>query len=368
MRFEIIKNKIQDRDINNLVINMFRYMGTYYAKKEEEARNTKNKSAIEQILRDVCKYVEKGLSEKLSQNYYVVASEDPFFAIKYDNKYLMILKYERFEICVIRVPYICVSGKFNKIELEENEKKEIEEKVESVKEKANRDHFKLMNFSKKILTSKYNSHLVDKPRHAKIDENLLNEIILRNYFYSKAVSDKEKKNFLISDWVLSIQRDLHIFDENYHWNCIGSRTSQVYSEDLPKNCLVFYHVKIFDDRRETFDNKIKEFDLIIFKKIPVFESVMKNILSGRFYEVEFKHMVTFFSLIVFFGIMGYCETSYEDKDLNLINPFEKNVCLNKKAILGGIGFMFIVAIISGMINKKLKRKDRQKMTNEKTIN
>ena len=66
-------------------------------------------------------------------------------------------------------------------------------------------------------------------------------------------------------------------------------------------------------------------------------------------------MVTFFSLFVFFGIMGYCETSYGGKDLDLRNPFEDNVCFNKKGILAGIGFMFIIAIISGMINKKLKR-------------
>ena len=47
-------------------------------------------------------------------------------------------------------------------------------------------------------------------------------------------------------------------------------------------------------------------------------------------------MVTFFSLILFFGIMGYCESSYENKDLDLLGSFEKNVCLNKKGILGGI--------------------------------
>ncbi len=75
-------------------------------------------------------------------------------------------------------------------------------------------------------------------------------------------------------------------------------------------------------------------------------------------------MVTFFSLILFFGIMGYCESSYENKDLDLLGSFEKNVCLNKKGILGGIGFMFIIAIISGMINKKLKRKNNNIINNE----
>jgi hypothetical protein len=128
MRFEIIKNKIQDKDIITLLINMFKFMGTLYLKKAEDAKNNKNKSAMEEILRNICKYVENGLSQKLSQNYFVIASEDPYYALKYDSKYLMILKYEKFDIIVIRVPYICVSGKFNKIPIEENEKKELEEK------------------------------------------------------------------------------------------------------------------------------------------------------------------------------------------------------------------------------------------------
>lgn len=132
MKFEIVKNKVQDRDINTLLVNMFKYMGTLYAKKEDEARRTKNKGAIEEILRNICKYVENGLSQKLSQNYFLIASEDPFYALKYDNKYLMIVRYEKFDIICVRVPYICVSGKFNKFILEENELKEIEEKTLAV--------------------------------------------------------------------------------------------------------------------------------------------------------------------------------------------------------------------------------------------
>jgi hypothetical protein len=79
-------------------------------------------------------------------------------------------------------------------------------------------------------------------------------------------------------------------------------------------------------------------------------------------------MVTFFSLIVFFGIMSFCESSYEGKDLDLLNSFEKNVCLNKKGFLGGIGFMFIIAIVSGMISKKLKRKNQNQTNATSAIN
>jgi len=38
-------------------------------------------------------------------------------------------------------------------------------------------------------------------------------------------------------------------------------------------------LKITDEQKEVFDNKLKDFDLIIYKKVPVFESVLKNILT-----------------------------------------------------------------------------------------
>jgi len=38
-------------------------------------------------------------------------------------------------------------------------------------------------------------------------------------------------------------------------------------------------MKISDDKIELFDNKLKYFDIIIYKKAPVFESVLKNILT-----------------------------------------------------------------------------------------
>lgn len=54
--------------------------------------------------------------------------------------------------------------------------------------------------------------------------------------------------------------------------------------------------------------------------------------------------------------MGFCASDYDSVDVNSLNLFEKNVCLNKKGVMGGIGIMFIFAIISGMVMKKLKNK------------
>lgn len=80
--------------------------------------------------------------------------------------------------------------------------------------------------------------------------------------------------------------------------------------------------------------------------------------SGRLYEIEFKHLVIFFSVIIFFIIMGTCQSDYESVDKNSLGVFERNVCLNKKGILGGIGILFIVSVISGMISKKIKNKKK----------
>lgn len=66
--------------------------------------------------------------------------------------------------------------------------------------------------------------------------------------------------------------------------------------------------------------------------------------------------------------MSYCDSSYEGREHEILSPFEKNICLNKKGILGGIGFMFIVAIISGMINKKMKKKSNMNAAQNTSIN
>ncbi len=114
MKFEIITNKNKDRNISNLIVNMFTYMSQLYSAKADEYVKMKDKSKLEEILRNICKYVESGLIEKLSYNYYVLISENPYFALKYDNKYLMIIKYNNYEIVILRSPYICISGKFTK--------------------------------------------------------------------------------------------------------------------------------------------------------------------------------------------------------------------------------------------------------------
>ena len=59
------------------------------------------------------------------------------------------------------------------------------------------------------------------------------------------------------------------------WNVICSK-SIIYTEEFISSCKVFSHHK-FSDK----DNKLrlKDFEILIFKKDPIFESVLKNILT-----------------------------------------------------------------------------------------
>lgn len=132
MKFEILTNKNKDRNISNLIVKMLTYMSQVWSAKEEEFLKTKNKAKIEEMLKSICKYIESGLIDKLSYNYCVFASESPYYALKYDNKYLMIVKYNNYEIVILRSPYICVSGKFNKKAFSEQEKEEITKHYEQM--------------------------------------------------------------------------------------------------------------------------------------------------------------------------------------------------------------------------------------------
>jgi len=132
MKFEIITNKNKDINISNLIVNMLTYMSQVWSAKEEEYTKTKNKPKLEEMLKSICKYIESGLIEKLSYNYCVFVSENPYFALKYDNKYLMIVKYNNYEIVILRSPFICVSGKFKKKVFTEEDKEEINKHYEKM--------------------------------------------------------------------------------------------------------------------------------------------------------------------------------------------------------------------------------------------
>jgi len=79
-----------------------------------------------------------------------------------------------------------------------------------------KNHLKLVKFNKAVFKSNFNNHLIDKARHNKINDVFLNEIILRNFCEIKKMSESEK-NFNLSNFILGIQKDISVFDDNYQY-------------------------------------------------------------------------------------------------------------------------------------------------------
>jgi hypothetical protein len=141
---------------------------------------------------------------------------------------------------------------------------------------------------------------------------------------------------------------------------------QINTDAFLKTCQSYYFCKIVDENKELKIKGLKDIEILIFKRSAIFESVLKNILSydkffkklssGKFYEVELKHLVVLISVILFFIIVTGCKRDYTDVDVNTLSFFEEKFCLNKKTVLSSIGLMFLFAVISGMIKKKLDRK------------
>lgn len=64
------------------------------------------------------------------------------------------------------------------------------------------------------MKNEFKSHLVDKINHEKITDELLNEIIVRNFAEYKKLGENEK-GFNVSDFILGIQKDICSIDDNY---------------------------------------------------------------------------------------------------------------------------------------------------------
>jgi len=92
------------------------------------------------------------------------------------------------------------------------------------KPKAIKDHIKLVKFNKAILKPTFKNHLINKEKHEKISDELLNSIIVRNYCEVKKMSQadesaksKSGKNFDLANFILAIQKDICTFDDTYQY-------------------------------------------------------------------------------------------------------------------------------------------------------
>lgn len=196
----------------------------------------------------------------------------------------------------------------------------------------------------------------------KFSEEKFKELIINNISYYNVIV--EKKN--LSELALGIQYDISIQERdfkylniylilNYSWFVVTSK-SQIYSNHFKSSCEVLYHCKIIDNDKELNIQGLRDTEILIYKKQAIFESVLKNILTGKFYEVELKHIIILVSVVIFFILMSVCKKDYTELDnLTNLSFFEEKVCVNKRSIMSTIAIMFIFVIISTLIGKRLKK-------------
>ena len=89
MKFEILNRQFKDKNIENLIIKMFEYFAVENCERAEKIKKTKNKEEILKMLKELADYVESGLKKKFSENFIVLISEHPNYAMKYERHYLL---------------------------------------------------------------------------------------------------------------------------------------------------------------------------------------------------------------------------------------------------------------------------------------
>jgi hypothetical protein len=114
MKFEILNRKFKDKSIENIVIRMFEYFAAINVERAEKIKKNKNREELIDMMKELANYVEAGLKKKFSENFIVLISEHPNYALKYEKHYLLGLKYCNFEIIITKSPFICVPGQFSK--------------------------------------------------------------------------------------------------------------------------------------------------------------------------------------------------------------------------------------------------------------
>ena len=345
MRIDIVRNRFKDPQKFQIILKTFEYFAATNFSREEALSKAKDKEGIVQLLFDLINYIEPGLKKKFSVNFNVVISENGTYAIKFDSKEFLGLKYGNYDILVFKSPYICIPSKFYKKELNEDEKVKTQEAIADLKKANFLRCFKLINFNSK---------------EDKMTEDFVGELVLEAVAFQSVVYDDKDLSLLAQ----LIQNDLSFKTDNYNW-CVVFSKKVFASQEFLNTSNVVYQVK-FNDPEKKFhlSHKLNENELFIFKKVAVFESVLKNIVSGKLYDIELKHLIVLVSLIVFVFLMGMCKSNLSSSEEKL-TWFEENICQNKRNIFGGIGLMFIFAIVFGFFKTRMNKKKAERDSREK---
>ena len=341
MRIDIIRNRIKDPKMFEILIKTFEYFGSIQNDREEILVKNKDKEGIIKLLFELINYIEPAIKRKFSENLNIIISENGNYALKFDPKYFLGLKYNNYDILLFKTPHICVPSLFNRKILNESLTKDVQNAITDLNKENIARCFKINNFTSK---------------EEKITSDVLLESIIENIaFYS--VNHTEDKD--ISALCQLIQFDLSQKTDNYNW-CVIISKKILASQGFLNSSSVIYQVRFNDpEKKYIISQKLNECEILIYKKVAIFESVLKNILTGKLYDIELKHMVVLFSLIIFIVLVAMCKSDYSDPDLKL-NWFEDNVCKNKRSVFGGIGLMFIFTIIFGFLKAKMNKKKVEK--------
>lgn len=347
MKIDIVRNRIKDPQKFQLILKTFEYFSSINFSREESLIKSNDKEGIIKLLFDLINYIEPGLRKRFSENYNILITENATYALKFDPKEFLGLKYGVYDILVYKTPYICIPSQFYKKIAKDKDSENVNQAITDLKNASFLRSFKLINFNSK---------------EDNITEEFINERILEAAaFHSVMYPDGD-----LTTLGQLIQYDISSKLDNFNW-CVVFSKRILASQDFINNANVVYQAK-FNDPEKKFhlSNKLKDQELFIFKKKAIFESVLKNIITGKLYDIEIKHIIVLVSLVIFIFLVGLCKSDYSAPDLKL-TWFEENVCKNKRNIFGGIGLMFLFAIIFGFIKTKINKKRAEKKEKKKVF-
>ena len=93
MKIDIVRNRIKDPQKFQLILKTFEYFSSINFSREESLIKSNDKEGIIKLLFDLINYIEPGLRKRFSENYNILITENATYALKFDPKEFLGLKY-----------------------------------------------------------------------------------------------------------------------------------------------------------------------------------------------------------------------------------------------------------------------------------
>jgi len=298
----------------------------------------KSKALLVEYTKDMISMIEKSLLKNTSDNFYIIATENPDLAVKYDKKKFLMLTLQNFVIIVTAVPSICVPGKYVK--------QAINDEIEITRLKAEEQFsFYFQNNILDKLKIKLSLNLEE------VDLELVIKDSLVYYYMYENINE-------LSNLPSAIQYGLQKKFNDYGW-CVVATRDFICSDEFVERADVFYHIRFSDENKSFTHRSLRDLHIAIYKRTYKFESAIKNIISGKTYGIEIKHILVILALAAYVLFMFTCKSDYSEDELSNLGFFQKNLCTNQKSIVGAFALMFLIAIIVKTIMGKINKKKNQ---------